>query len=294
MLSDRAIPIEIDGGLDAFAVLDPLADRCRFAFVGEMDHFIAEKTPARLLVCRYLASRGWRIFGEEWPDAAHQRPFRRGVLADAHRPTPALDTDQAHFHEALRRLVPGGRWFGFDADSRDHDYVELAEAASTIDELRPAMARREQIMHSKVARVVEEHPGEKVALLAAAQHLLKDDSAVSQPGVGAGPGGGSVASIGHHVTHELSAGTPVLSFWLLHGRGTTANPWLPPPGLLEPVPDSVDAELLAHVGRPCLVPVGDDDRRRTVTAMHNQPMRCRLDQQVDAIVFLPEVSPLGT
>lgn len=292
MLSDRAIPLDLDGGLEAFAVLDERADRCRVAFIGEMDHFIAEKTPARLLVCRYLASRGWRTFGEEWPEPAFQRPFERGVLADAPQPTTALAADQARFREALHRVVPGARWFSFDADARDEDYVELAEAASTIDELRPAMARREQIMHAKVARVLEDRPGDKVALLAAAQHLLKDDTTVSQPHVGAGPGGGSVASIGHHVVHELSRGTPVLSFWILHGRGTTANPWLPPHRQLEPMPGSVEAELLTQVRHPCLVPVHDDDRRRTVTAMHNQPLHCRFSQQVDAIVFVPEVSPI--
>lgn len=297
MLSDRARPLELDGergDLSAFAVLDERADRCRVAFIGEMEHFVAEKLPVRLLVCRYLASRGWRIFGEEWPDPAFQRPFQRGVLANARQPTPALDVDQARFHEALHRVVPGAHWFSFDADGRDEDYVALAEAATTFDELRPAMARRERIMHEKVARALHEHPGEKVALLAAAQHLLKDDTTVSQPGVVAGPGGGTVASIGHHVARELSGTMPVLSFWFLHGRGTTANPWLPPPGRLEPVAASVDAELLARVGRPCLVPVHDDLQLRTVTAMHGQPLRCRLGEQVDAIVFVPEVSPIST
>lgn len=58
MLSDRAIPIELDGehaSLDAFALFDEVADRCRIAFIGEMDHFVAEKLQVRLLVCRYLA-----------------------------------------------------------------------------------------------------------------------------------------------------------------------------------------------------------------------------------------------
>ncbi|MCB1001776.1 MAG: erythromycin esterase family protein [Acidimicrobiales bacterium] len=296
MLSDRAIPLELDGergSIEPFAILDELADRCRIAFVGEMDHFVAEKSSVRLLVCRYLASRGWTIFGEEWPETEHQRPFRRGVLADAHQPSAALGLDQARFHEALARVVPGARWFSFDADGRDTDYVELAEGATTYEELRPAMARREQIMHEKVARALEDNPGEKVALLAAAQHLLKDDTTVSAAGVGAGPGGGTVPSIGHHVAHELSPDVPVLSVWFLHGSGTSANPWLPPPGRLEPVSGTVDAELLARVRRPCLVPVFDDHQQRTVTAMHNHILRCRFSEQVDAIVFAPEVSPIS-
>lgn len=296
MLSDRAIPLELDGehgSIGPFAVLDELADRCRFAYIGEMDHFVAEKLSVRLLVCRYLASRGWSIFGEEWPETEHQRPFRRGVLANERQPTTALDLDQARFHEALFRAVPGAQWFSFDADGRDTDYIELAEAATTYEELRPAMARREQIMHKKVARVVDDNPGEKVALLGAAQHLLEDETKVSNTGVGAGPGGGSVRSIGHYVANELSSDVPVLSFWFLHGSGTSANPWLPPPGRLEPVAGTFDAELLERVRRPCLVPVSDDHQPRTVTAMHNQALRCCFSEQVDAIVFVPEVSPIS-
>ena len=102
-----------------------------------------------------------------------------------------------------------------------------------------------------------------------------------------------MASVGHYVAHELSGKSPVLSFWILHGRGATANPWLPPPATLEPLPDSVEGELLERVGRRCLVPVYDDHQLRTVTAMHNQPLRCRFSQQVDALVFVPEVSPLA-
>lgn len=294
-LADGAIPIELDGehgSIEPFAVLDELADRARVAYVGEMDHFIAEKHEFRLLVCRYLASRGWRWFGEEWPETEHQRPFTRGVLANARQPTTALEADQARFHAALRRLVPGSHWFSFDADGRDTDYVALAESATTYEELGPAMARRERIMHEKVARVLRDNPDEKVALLGAAQHLLKDDVAVSQPGVGAGPGGGTVRSIGHHTAHELSPDAPVLSFWFLHGEGISANPWLPPPGHLRPAAGTFDAELLARVGAPCLVPVGHDHHRRSVTSMHNQVLHCRFAQQVDAIVFAPRVTPI--
>ncbi len=292
MLADAAIPIDLDGehgDLAPFSVLDDLADRARVAYVGEMDHFVREKYDFRLLCIRYLASRGWTWFGEEWPEV--QRPFTRGILANDRQPTTALDAAQARFHDDLRRLVPGAHWFSFDADARDTDYVELAESATTYEALRPAMARRERIMHAKVARVLEEHPDEKVALLAPPPHLHQDDDALRAPGVGAGPGGDTERSIGHHVAHELTD-QPVLSFWFLHGEGTSANPWLPPSARLEPAAGTFDAELLARVGRPCLVPVGDDRHRRSVTGMHNTVLHCRLAEQVDAIVFAPAVSPL--
>ena len=294
-LAGRAIPITLDGehgDIEAFSVLDDLASESRLAFIGEMDHFVAEKRDARLMVCRYLASRGWRLFGEEWPDDEHQLPFERGILANDRQPISALEADQCRFREALARAAPESQWFSFDADSRDLEYVAMAEAATTYEQLRPAMALRERIMQRKVTSVLERYPSEKVALLAAAQHLLKDDSTVVQAGGGAGPGGGLESSLGHHAVHRLSPGRPVLSFWIVHGMGMTANPWLPPPGRLEPAPGSLDAELMATVGVPCLVPVGSDNESRLVTAMHNQPMQCRLAQQVDAIIFIPHVSPL--
>lgn len=93
--------MELDGehgDIRPFAFLDHLADRCRVAFIGEMDHFVAEKLPVRLLVCRYLASRGWSIFGEEWPETEHQRPYQRGILTNERQPTTALVTDHRTRH----------------------------------------------------------------------------------------------------------------------------------------------------------------------------------------------------
>lgn len=314
MLVDRAMPIELDGvrgDLAPFAVLDDLAARARVAYIGEMDHFIAEKYDYRLLCIRYLASRGWRWFGEELAadrgaradeylrtgDAALLDPvdeppwFTTGILANDRQPTAALDAAQARFMQAVRQVVPEARWFGFDADSRNRDYLAMANAARTYEELRPAMALRERIMQANIARVLAEDPGRKVALMAAALHLLKDDDAVSAPGAGAGPGGDTEHSIGHHVAHALTD-EPVLSFWLLHGEGESANPWLPPPARLRPAPGTVDDDLLARSAGPCLVRVADDRERRTVTQMHNLVLHCRFAEQVDAIVFTPQVSPL--
>ena len=314
MLADDAIPIELDGehgDLAPFSVLDDVADRARIAYIGEMDHFIEEKYAFRLLCIRYLASRGWRWFGEEW-DAERGRRideflrtgeesllvpvdddpwFTRGVLANDRQPTTTLESAQRRFAHAVRRTVPDARWFGFDCERRDTEYIAMANDADTYEALRPAMALRERIMHANVGRVLDDNPDEKVALIAAAQHLLKDDDALRAPGVGAGPGGDTERSIGHHVAHELTDG-PVLSFWFLHGEGTSSNPWLPPPGRLTPAAGTFDAELAARVGRSCLVPVGADHHRRAVTGMHNTTLFCRFAEQVDAIVFTPNVTPL--
>ena len=262
MLSDGAVPIELDGeggDLAALSALDARADRARVAYLVEMDHFIAEKYAFRLLCIRYLASRGWTWFGEELAadrgrrvdaflrggDDALLDPidepdwFTRGILANDRHPTSALDAEQKRFMQAVRRVSPGLRWFGFDADSSNTDYLELANTAETYEALRPAMALRERIMHANIAAVLRAHADEKVALMAGSLHLMKDDDQVTAPDVGVGPGGDSDRSIGHHVAHELTD-EPVLSIWLLHGTGTSANPWLPPRGRLAPVAGTFD------------------------------------------------------
>ena len=317
MLADRAIPIELDGDggdLAPFAVLDQLADRARVAFLVEMDHFIAEKSELRLLCIRYLASRGWRWFGEEVDvrigerldgyltsgdesllEPLDEEPwYTSGILAapTARHDDRAMQLDRARLVRRVKAAIPDARWFGFDIGGGDAEYLRAANAATTYEELRPVMALRERVMHERVETVLRAHPGEKVALMAGSTHLAKDDDRIETPGVGAGPGGDGTRSVGHHVAHELADG-PVLSIWLLHGEGTSANPYLPPPGRLAPAAGTFDAELLARVGRPCLVPVGDDHHRRSITQMHNLVLHCRLDEQVDAIVFAPEVTPLS-
>ena len=294
---------------EIFAFLDDRAQRSRFAYLVEMDHFTKEKYDFRLLVLRYLVSRGWSVAGEELPaeraaraecylrtgDESHLRTveeppwFTSGVLATVTQPTDALDRAQARFMRAVRRRVPGIQWFGFDADSSDRDYIALCNAAPTYDALNPAMARREEIMFDRVKAALDTDPGAKIALLAGSTHLLKDDLDAHAPNPGgAGPGGGTGRSVGHRVAHELADG-PVLSFWFLHGRGRSANPWNPD---LVPQPGTMDARLLADAPEPVVVPIPADAGRGRITQMHNLVLECDLGRQVDAVVFAPRVSPL--
>ena len=310
------VPIDLNGEsgpLDAFAALDELADAARVAFIVEMDHFIHEKYDFRLLCIRYLASRGWRWFGEELDHRQGDRInaylcggpselldaidepewYTSGVLSTNtdRYPKAGFDAEQRRFHEAVRRCVHEARWFGFDIGRDDVDFIEQANAADTFEQLRPVMALRERIMHERVARILRDNPDDKIALMAGSTHLMKDDATVDTPGVGAGPGGDTDDSIGHHVANHL-IDTPVISFWLLHGSGTSGNPWLPPPGELRPAKDTVDAELAGRHDRPVLLTRPFAHERTRITQMHNLVMTCRLDEQVDAIVFAPRVTPL--
>ena len=127
-------------------------------------------------------------------------------------------------------------------------------------------------------------------MVAGSTHLAKDDDGIDALGV-TGPGG-SERSIGHRVVHQLTD-APVLSIWCLHGEGRSANPYLPAPGALQPAPGTLNAEMLEQVDAPCFMRVAADDKRvRSATQMHNAVLRCRLAAQVDAIVFVPHVTPL--
>ena len=93
-----------------------------------MDHFIHEKYDFRLLCIRYLASRGWRWFGEELDHRQGERIDRyltgngdaslldaidepewytSGILASNtdRYPKAAFDAEQRRFHEAVRRTA---------------------------------------------------------------------------------------------------------------------------------------------------------------------------------------------
>jgi hypothetical protein len=55
---------------EKLSILDAALEGKRIVFLGEQDHFVHEKYDYRMIVARYLFSRGWRWFGEEmgWSD----------------------------------------------------------------------------------------------------------------------------------------------------------------------------------------------------------------------------------
>ena len=306
----------MDIDLRAFEVFDDLAERARVAYVVEMDHCTAEKSSFRLACIRYLASRGWRWFGEEVDprigrrldryltsgDVSLLEPVRddpwytSGVLtatagsAEAIALDERLQRDRARLVQAVRRHVPDARWFGFDIGYDDEEWRAAANSSETFAQLNDALALRERILHARVDEVLAAHPEERVALLAGSLRLARDDGLVDAPGM-TGPGGGQVPSVGHHVASSIDG--PVLSFWFLHGEGRSANPYLPPPGDLRPGKRSWNAELLQRFDEPVVLRVAEDDEVRTITHMHNLDLRCRLSDQVDGVVFAPRVTPLA-
>jgi hypothetical protein len=180
----------VDIDPSAFAVFDDLAARAQVAYLVEMDHCIAEKSAFRLSCIRYLASHGWRWFGEEVDpriaarlDAGVYEPLRddpwytRGILAATAGSAQSLELDvlmqrdRARLVQDVRRDVPDARWFGFDVGHDDKDYLEAANAADTYEQLADVMALRERRIHERVDAFRRDHPNEKFALMAGSIHL---------------------------------------------------------------------------------------------------------------------------
>ena len=59
------LPLLSARNLERLAALDPTIASKRIVYLGEPDHFIHEKYDYRLLMLRYLISRGWNYLGEE-------------------------------------------------------------------------------------------------------------------------------------------------------------------------------------------------------------------------------------
>jgi hypothetical protein len=55
----------LNADIEQLSFLDKVLDNKRVVYLGEEDHWIHEKSDYRLLLLRYLISRGWRYIGEE-------------------------------------------------------------------------------------------------------------------------------------------------------------------------------------------------------------------------------------
>lgn len=95
----RRAAITLDGARPDLSALDDRIAGCEAIFLGELNHFIHEKSAFRLAFAPYLLSRNWRAFAEElgWSDGLRVQDY--------------LDTGEA---SRLERLVT----FGHDAHRR--------------------------------------------------------------------------------------------------------------------------------------------------------------------------------
>ena len=170
-------------------------------------------------------------------------------------------------------------------------YAALALPAPDYEALRPAMARREEIMKRQVdRRLAERRPGDLLVLMGHAFHLVKDDAAIG--GVaGVGPGGGLVASLGHHL---VASGLRVGAVWMLYGGGEDSQPFPDLPRQAAYPSGTLNARL-ARRGTPAVLPVGPASaapNRVEIGHMYNAVTPVDLAVAVDAVHFAPTVTPL--
>jgi len=199
-----------EANVERLAFLGEALKGKRIVYLGEPSHWIHEKYPYRLLIIRYLYSRGWRHLGEElsWSDGKRidryletgesaqldrvtaygyegaDRPDRddkaTGLLKDAGAsfPTELFRAEQVRFAQALRQMSesrpPGSErlhFFGFDAD-----YVPGA-GYEQIEELLSAAPNVPVVtdLRARLARVKGESIQEESARLTVALAWLEEN-----------------------------------------------------------------------------------------------------------------------
>jgi hypothetical protein len=126
--------------------------------------------------------------------------------------------------------------------------------------------------------------------MAHAFHLAKDDRRIH--GIGVGPGGDQVSSLGHHLVQERRLAP--FSAWLVYGEGEDSQPFPDLPQRASFPPESLNRRL-AEVGGPLVVPVpasGAFDDDVGVGHLYSQVVPVHLPSEADALFFVPRVSPL--
>jgi erythromycin esterase-like protein len=168
-------------------------------------------------------------------------------------------------------------------------YTALLRDAQTYEATRPAMAFRENAMKRRLADIRALSPG-RMILMGHAMHLAKDDGRIDAP-AGVGPGGGRVSSLGHHVAQELSLKT--FSVWMIYGAGEDSQPLPDLPRSARYPPDTLNAKLAARFSEPTLISTVDaPDEPALIGHMYNSVFRTHLRDQVDALYFVPRVTPM--
>ena len=170
-------------------------------------------------------------------------------------------------------------------------YTLLAHPAADYAALRPAMAFREGTLKRRVDGIVDALADDEVlVLMAHAFHLAKDDRRIH--GIGVGPGGDQVTSLGHHLVQERRLAP--FSAWLVYGEGEDSQPFPDLPTRATFPPESLNRRLAAR-GAPLVVPVpasGVFDDDIGVGHLYSQVVPVHLPSEADALFFVPRVSPL--
>jgi erythromycin esterase-like protein len=173
------------------------------------------------------------------------------------------------------------------------DYIELTYAAADYAALSPGLAYREDILKRQALAVLGDQDNPRTVFMAHALHLLKDDRLGGAAGP-AGPGGGTTKSLGHFLSVEQER--RVFSVWLIWSTGEDSQPFPDLPRHFSYGEDTLNAAL-GVFNQPVIFPVqgapdGLFDHPWKVGHMYNATVDVQLQGQVDAILFLPNVSAM--
>ncbi len=221
---------------------------------------------------------------------AHSQAFRsrmtrvpgESVLAESERLAAlAADAPSAEVEISLR------------AAAESLAYVDATYAAQTYEATAPGMAFREGCMKRRLADIFRLTERAPLVLMAHAFHLAKDDRLLGKA-VGVGPGGGLECSLGHHLVQEQ--GLRAVSIWLVHGAGADSQPFPDLPRRFDYPRGSLNRRL-APLGQPTLIPIAGAprslfDQPLGLGHMYNAVQPVTLAGQVDAILYLPRVTPM--
>lgn len=168
-------------------------------------------------------------------------------------------------------------------------YTALVKDAATYAETAPAMAFREDAMKRRLADIRALAPG-RLVLMGHALHLVRDDDAIIAPGI-VGPGGQRTSSLGHHLGQER--GLSMFIIWMIYGGGEDSQPLPDLPRRADFGPHTLNARLAARFDRPVLLDARTaPDVPVRIAHMYNTEIETRLPGAVDALWFIPRVSPL--
>jgi hypothetical protein len=172
-------------------------------------------------------------------------------------------------------------------------YVDMTYPAKTYEATSPGMAFREGCMKRRFGEARRLSANAPVVVMGHGLHLAKDDSLLGST-VGVGPGGGQTCSLGHHIVQDL--GLKTASVWLVHGGGEDSQPFPDLPRRFAYPLDTFNRRL-APLDTATLIPIagapeGLFERPLGLGHMYNAVQQVVLDGQVDAIIYLPRVTPL--
>jgi hypothetical protein len=172
-------------------------------------------------------------------------------------------------------------------------YIDITYPAKTYQATAPGMAFREGCMKRRFDEIRALTSDAPMVVMGHGLHLAKDDRLLRAT-VGVGPGGGQECSLGHHLVQVK--GLKTVSIWLVHGAGEDSQPFPDLPQRFAYPADTLNRRL-APLEVPTLIPItgapkGLFDRPLGVGQMYNAVQPVVLAGQVDAILYLPQVTPM--